>query len=136
MTPLRGVRVGGGAGNRTLRSGDEPGRISAKAHEIDVGHEPTDSRGFVRVGANYDARHREAVARRYLEAGARGEPCAHLALELAAAVVGDTAVQLALTVLAGGEFLHSRATQLAALVLAAAPPVADVADALPGRGAR
>jgi hypothetical protein len=98
--------------------------------------EPQDSRGFVQVGANYDARHREAAALRYLEAGARGEPCAQLALELASAVVGDVSVQLALTVLAGGEFMHSRATQLAALVLDTAEPIATAPDALAGRGAQ
>ena len=125
--------IGGGAGNRTLKTGNESGQVLAKEHEIRGGAEPRDSREFVQVGANYDARHREAAARRYLEAGARGEPCAHLALELAAAVVGDAAVQLAVTVLAGGEFMHSRATQLAALVLKAAVPVA-ASGALACRG--
>jgi hypothetical protein len=83
---------------------------------------------FVQVGANYDAHHRVDAARRYLEAGARGEPCGHLALALAAAVLGDGAVQLAMSVLAGGSHVHARATELASRILHADPAMVGAAE--------
>jgi hypothetical protein len=53
------------------------------------------------------------VAREYLRAGAAGEPCAHLAVALAEAVLDEATVQLARKVLEGGPFAHARATELA-----------------------
>jgi hypothetical protein len=57
------------------------------------------------------------AAREYLRAGAGGEPCAHLAVALAEAVLDEEAVQLALKVLEGGPFAHARAMELAERVV-------------------
>ena len=60
------------------------------------------------------------LALRYLTEGAAGRPCADLAVALAEAVLADEGVRLALEVLDGGDFMHRRATELAARVLEAA----------------
>lgn len=118
---------GGGAGNRTTESTPEPARIEPNSREQGEGGTPSDSRLFVAVDAGYAAHHSvpELAARRYLETGLSGEPCAHLALQLAAAVMSGPLVQTALAVLAGGAHVHARATDLAALVLSAAATAAE-----------
>ncbi len=80
------------------------------------------SRSFSQRDAEHDARHAAEVAREYLDAGTSGEPCAHLALEMAAAVMRRNDVVLALRVLAGGEHVHARATALAWALLGASAP--------------
>ena len=81
---------------------------------------PDDSRSFPSTPANHVARHESAIAREYLEAGANGEPCAHLAVALATSVLREPSAALALQIVAGGEFVHARATELAERVLLAA----------------
>jgi hypothetical protein len=73
----------------------------------------------VQVDVGFAARQSAAVevARAYLETGATGKSCAHLALQLAAAVMSLPLVEKAMAVLAGGPHVHSRATELAAQVL-------------------
>lgn len=110
---------GGGAGNRTRWNSHEPSRKLANAHEPGGGTDRADSRQFVQVDARYAAHHNalEQVARSYLETGATGKACAHLALELAATVMASPLVQGAMAVLVGGPHVHSRATDLATIVL-------------------
>lgn len=130
---------GGGAGNRTRRSSHEPSRKQANAHEREGVGTPSDSRQFAQVDARYAAHHSslDLAARTYLETGATGKSCAHLALQLAAAVMAQPIVQQAIAVLAGGAHVHSRATELAAIVLSReAPPEAVTPPAEPARPAR
>lgn len=84
----------------------------------------SNSRQIAQVDAHFAARQTSAedAAQNYLVAGSRGEPCADLALRLAAAVMSEPRVQLAMTVLSGGAHAESRATDLAALVLTATAP--------------
>ena len=104
---------GGGAGNRKRPTRSEVAGIKENVGEDTVTEAGPFSRSFSQADAEHDARHAAEVARAYLEAGAGGEPCAHLALEMAAAVMRRNDVALALRVLAGGEHVHARATALA-----------------------
>lgn len=116
--------VGGGAGNRTrLTTHDPAGKPTNPRVEAAPG-DPPNSRQFVQVDARFAAGQSavDEVARNYLVAGSRGEPCAELALQLAAAVMSEPRVQLAMAVLDGGPHAHSRATDLAALVLSETAP--------------
>jgi integrase len=114
---------GPGAGQLSWRIPCDSTSISTNTREPATTWEPTDCPPFVQVDAGYAAHHRglELVAQTYLETGSNGEPCAHLALQLAAAVMSEPRVHLAATVLAGGAHVHSRATELASLVLSRAP---------------
>src|SRR5690606_41354033 len=56
-------------------------------------------------------------AREYLQSGAAGGPCAHLAAALAGSVLDEPDVQLARNVLEGEPFALARATELAERVL-------------------
>lgn len=115
-------KFGGGAGNRTRPTNPE---CSRKAVDFRVEHpsgDPSNSREFMHVDVSANPQHGDAAsaARNYLVAGSDGEPCAHLALQLAAAVMSSPVVRLAITVLGGGPHTCSRATELASLVLAPA----------------
>lgn len=120
---------GGGAGNRTRRNDNEPSRKPANVREPEHWSTHVDSRQFVQVDARYAAHHNalELAARAYLETGAAGKSCAHLALKLAATVMASPLVQGAVAVLAGGPHVHSRATDLASMLLALEAPSEAVA---------
>jgi len=113
---------GGGAGNRTRRTSHDPTRKTANPDVRPTSGDPADSRQIAPVDARLAAGQSQAAdaARKYLAAGADGAPCDDLALQLASAVMNGPCVRLAGSVLAGGEHLHARATELAALVLQSA----------------
>lgn len=136
---------GGGAGNRTREKCRESSRKPTNAHEREQWFTHANSRQFVQTDAHYAAHHNalERAALEYLETGATGKSCAHLALELAAAVMASPLVQGAMAVLAGGPHMHSRATDLAAIVLSrqakpeiASHPAEPPQQASPRPGAR
>lgn len=110
---------GGGAGNRTRPTTHDPARKTTNLDDEHTSGDPADSRQIVQGDARLAAGQSAAarVARKYLAAGADGAPCDDLALQLASAVMAEPLVRLAGSVLAGGEHLHSRATELAELVL-------------------
>jgi hypothetical protein len=128
---------GGRAGNRTRKNGHEPAQKQANTRERGGQGDPSDSRQFVQVDARYAAHHSqlELAARAYLETGATGKSCAHLALQLAAAVMSSPLVQEAMAVLAGGEHVHSRATELASHILAPSVSAGAAAPTPSGSGA-
>lgn len=120
---------GGGAGNRTRLTAHEPSRNPANPRVELVSEHTLVSRGVVQGDADLAAGQGAAAvaARNYLLAGSRGEPCAHLALQLAAAVMSEPRVQLASAVLAGGAHVLSRAAELAELILEPPEGVASIA---------
>jgi integrase len=127
-------KVGGGAGNRTRGTHHESPRRTAIVRAAPPSKHPPDSRQIARVDARFAAGQStvEDAARNYLVAGSDGEPCAHLALQLAAAVMSSPVVRLALAVLGGGPHVLTRATELASLVIPPPAPerkVASLADA-------
>lgn len=133
FAPSNPIRVivedfGGGAGNRTRRTHHDPARKHANLDVAPTSGDSADSRQIAQVDARLAPGQGAAAvaARKYLAAGAGGAPCDDLALQLAAAVMAEPLVRLAGSVLAGGEHLHSRATELAGLVLRSAPVEAVV----------
>lgn len=109
----------GGAGNRTRPTTHvSSGKTTNIRVDASSDHPPHSSQ-IVQVDAGFAAGQTSAedAALNYLLAGSRGEPCADLALQMATAVMSEPRVQLAMTVLGGGPHAHSRATDLAGLVL-------------------
>lgn len=86
------------------------------------------------MGAQHDAGHANALARKYLEAGANGEPCADLATALAGAVMRSEVVTLAMAVMAGGEHAHAQATKLADLIASAGAGTVEAKGQEPATG--
>jgi integrase len=125
---------GGGAGNRTRPTHHDPARKPTNPDAKHTSGDPADSRQIVQVDARLAAGQSAAThaARKYLAAGAAGAPCDDLALQLASAVMSEPLVRLAGSVLGGGEHLHSRATELAELVLRSA--TVEDESAQPRRG--
>lgn len=107
------------AGSATRADQHDPSCKSTNTRVDRSAQAPPISRQIAHADANFAAGQSAlaVAAMNYLEAGSRGEPCAHLALQLAAAVMSEPRMQLATAILAGGVHALARATELAALVL-------------------
>lgn len=110
---------GGGAGNRTRQTDHESSRKTTFLRVEGPPDQPPNPPQIAQVDARFAARQTsvEDAARNYLVVGSNGDPCADLALQLAASVMSERRVQLAMAVLGSGPHMHARATDLAALVL-------------------
>jgi hypothetical protein len=84
--------------------------------------------------AQRDADNRTDLARRYLEAGAEGGPCADLASALAGSVMQSEMVRLAMAVMAGGDHAHAQATKLAELIASAGAGTVEAEGQEPSTG--